>query len=75
MATRKKGLPPKGSRISRNEAEDFLRLYNQLGTFQAVANITGRSHSSVSRWVKILQAEAITYQQPNSSIPIILNQR
>lgn len=75
MATRKKDLPQKGSRISRIEAENFLRLYNQLGTFQAVADMTGRSLSAVSKWVKILQAEAITYQQPNCSTPIILVQR
>lgn len=58
----KKTLPKKGSRISREEAERFLVLFNQLGTYQEVAKITGRSASAVSKWVKILQAEAIVYQ-------------
>ena len=62
MYRKLKNLPQKGSRISRVEAERFLALYNQLGTFQAVAAITGRSASSVSKWVKILQAEAIVFQ-------------
>lgn len=59
MATRNRNLPKKGSRISREEAEYFLILYNKLGTYQAVADLTGRSQSSVSKWVKILQAEAV----------------
>ena len=63
MAGKKKDLPKKGSRISREEAENFVTLYNKLGTYQAVAEITGRSASSVSKWVKILQAEAIIYPQ------------
>lgn len=44
--------------ITRAEAEYFLALYNQYGTYQAVADITGRSATSVSKWVKILQAES-----------------
>lgn len=62
MVTRRKGLPKKGSRISREEAERFVVLFNQLGTYQKVAEITGRSASSVAKWVKILQAEAIVFQ-------------
>ena len=57
MAQRRTNLPAKGSRISRMEAERFVILYNQLGTYQAVAQMTGRSASAVSKWVKILQAE------------------
>ena len=59
MATRKRNLPKKGSRISRVEAERFLELYNQLGCYKEVARITGRCADSVSKWVKILQAEQI----------------
>lgn len=59
MATRKNKLPKKGSRISRLEAERFVELYNQLGSYKAVADITGRCADSVSKWVKILQAEQI----------------
>ena len=55
---RKTNSPIKGSRISRAEAEYFLTLYNHLGTFEAVAKVTGRSASSVSKWVKLLQAES-----------------
>jgi DNA invertase Pin-like site-specific DNA recombinase len=59
MANRSKNLPKKGSRVSRVEAERFVTLYNQLGTYKAVADITGRSADTVSRWVKILQAESM----------------
>ena len=48
----------KGTPISRNEAEQFVVLYNQLGTFKAVAELMNRSPESVSKWVKILQAES-----------------
>ncbi len=58
MAGQTIALARKGTRISRNEAEQFVILYNQLGTFKAVANIMNRSPESVSKWVKILQAEA-----------------
>lgn len=47
----------KKGKILREEAEYFLVLYNKFGTYQAVADFTGRSASSVSKWVKILQAE------------------
>ena len=47
----------KTSIVSRAEAERFLVLYNQLGTFKAVAELTDRHPDTVSRWVKILQAE------------------
>ena len=57
MATRKTKLPKKGSPISRAEAERFLELYYQIGSYTEVAKITGRCLSSVSKWVKILQAE------------------
>ena len=59
MTSRKSNLPKKGSRIARVEAERFLELYNQLGSYKEVARITGRCADSVSRWVKILQAEQI----------------
>lgn len=59
MATRSKNFSKKGSRVSRVEAERFVELYNQLGTYKAVADITGRSADTVSRWVKILQAESM----------------
>ena len=59
MVSRARNLPKKGSRISRVEAERFVELFNQFGTYQAVADLTGRSASSVSKWVKILQAEAV----------------
>ena len=59
MVSRARNLPKKGSRISRVEAERFVELFNQFGTYQAVADLTGRSASSVSKWVKILQAEAM----------------
>lgn len=49
--------PIKGTRISREEAEMFVVLYRKLGTYEAVAGVTGRSASSVSKWVKLLQAE------------------
>ena len=45
-------------KILREEAEYFLVLYNKFGTYQAVADFTGRSSTGVSKWVKILQAEA-----------------
>ena len=57
MATRKPKLPKKGSPISRAEAEKFLELYYQIGSYTEVAKMTGRCASSVSKWVKILQAE------------------
>ena len=47
----------KKGKILREEAEYFLVLYNKFGTYQAVADFTGRSASSVSKCVKILQAE------------------
>ena len=50
-------IPKRKGRILREEAEYFLVLYNKFGTYQAVAEFTGRSSSSVSKWVKILQAE------------------
>lgn len=59
MATRSKNFSKKGSRVSRVEAERFVELYNQLGTYKAVADITGRSADTISRWVKILQAESM----------------
>lgn len=49
--------PAKGSRISRNEAETFYVLYNQYGSYKAVAKATGRSDTAVAKWVKILKAE------------------
>ena len=52
-------------KILREEAEYFLVLYNKFGTYQAVADFTGRSSSAVSKWVKILQAEA------NSTVVIV----
>ena len=48
----------KGTRISRNEAERFVILYNQLGTYKAVADKMDRSPEAVSKWFRILQAEA-----------------
>lgn len=48
----------KGTRISRAEAEQFVVLYNKLGTFKAVADAMDRSPEAVSKWVKIMQAEA-----------------
>lgn len=48
----------KGTRISRAEAEQFVVLYNQLGTYKAVAEAMNRSPEAVSKWVKIMQAEA-----------------
>lgn len=57
MAARKNRLPKKGSPISRAEAERFVELYNKIGCYEEVAKITGRCASSVSKWVKILQAE------------------
>ena len=45
-------------KILREEAEYFLVLYNKFGTYQAVADFTGRSSTAVSKWVKILQAES-----------------
>jgi hypothetical protein len=47
----------KPKNISRAEAEHFVILYRELGTYQAVAKITGRSASAVAKWVKILLAE------------------
>ena len=58
MATYK-SKPKKPRNISRMEAEHFLVLYNQVGTYAEVARITGRSESAVGKWVKILQAEQI----------------
>lgn len=61
MAQRRKNMPVKGSRISRAEAELFVVLYNQFGTYQAVAQMTGRSASSVSKWVNLLKAETTVF--------------
>ena len=45
--------------VSRLEAEQFLELYNQIGCYKEVAKLTGRCVDSVSKWVKILQAEQV----------------
>jgi len=58
MARYKKATSKRGTRISRVEAEQFVVLYNQLGTYKAVADAMDRSPESVSKWVKILQAES-----------------
>ena len=58
MARQTKAISRKGTRISRNEAEQFVVLYNQLGTYKAVADIMGRCPDAVSKWIKILQAES-----------------
>lgn len=58
MARQTKAISRKGTRISRNEAEQFVVLFNQLGTYKAVADVMNRSPESVSKWVKILQAES-----------------
>lgn len=47
----------KSRNVSRVEAEYFLELYNQIGSFQDVAEIADRDPKTVSKWVKILQAE------------------
>ena len=54
----RQAIARKGTRISRNEAEQFVILYNQLGTYKAVADVMNRSPESVSKWVKILTAES-----------------
>ena len=54
MARQTKAISRKGTRISRNEAEQFVVLYNQLGTYKAVADIMDRNPESVSKWIKIL---------------------
>lgn len=54
----RQAITRKGTRISRNEAEQFVVLYNQLGTYKAVADVMNRSPEAVSKWVKILQAES-----------------
>ena len=58
MARSTRGNSKKGTRISRTEAEQFVILYNQLGTYKAVADAMDRSPEAVSKWVKIMQAEA-----------------
>ncbi len=49
----------KSRNVSRLEAEQFLDLYNQIGSFAKVAEITDRCADTVSKWVKILQAEQV----------------
>ena len=44
----------KSRNVSRLEAEQFLDLYNQIGSFVKVAEITDRCADTVSKWVKIL---------------------
>lgn len=51
------GKAKKTARVSRLEAERMLELYYKLGTFAEVAKIVDRHPDTVSRWVKILQAE------------------
>lgn len=75
MTKKRTDLPKKGSRISRQEAEQFLELYYQLGTYTAVAERTGRSASSVGKWVKILQAESINSHTQINAVPIIMFQQ
>lgn len=65
-------MPKRRRNISRTEAEHFLFLYNQLGTYEAVAKMTGRSSSSVSKWVKILQAESNASNQQTTVINYIV---
>lgn len=51
------GKAKKSARVSRLEAEKMLELYLKLGTYAAVAAKMDRHPDTVSRWVKILQAE------------------
>jgi hypothetical protein len=47
----------KTTRVSRVEAERMYKLFLELGTYVAVAKKMDRSPDTVSRWVKILEAE------------------
>ena len=49
----------KSRNVSRLEAEQFLDLYNQIGSFAKVAEITDRCADTVRKWVKKLQAEQV----------------
>lgn len=51
------GKAKKSARVSRLEAERMLELYYKLGVYAEVARIVDRDPATVSRWVKILQAE------------------
>lgn len=72
MGTTFGAVPKRKRNISRAEAEHFLFLYNQLGTYEAVAKITDRSASSVSKWVKILQAESNASLQQTTVINYLI---
>ncbi len=44
--------PKKGSRITPDEIREMVILYDQLGTYAAVARKMGRSADSVSKYIK-----------------------
>ncbi len=47
--------PIKGSRITPEEIKEMVTLYDQLGTYAAVAKKMGRSADSVSKYIKKLK--------------------
>ena len=51
------GKVKKSARVSREEKELMYRLYLKLGTYEAVARKVDRHPSTVSKWVKVLEAE------------------
>jgi DNA invertase Pin-like site-specific DNA recombinase len=48
--------PRKGSRITPDEIKEMAILYDQLGTYAAVARKMGRSADSVSKYIKKLKS-------------------
>lgn len=48
--------PVKGSRITPDEIKEMVVLYDQLGTYAAVARKMGRSADSVSRYIKKIKS-------------------
>lgn len=54
-----------GKRITPAEVKEFHRLYKIYGTYAAVARITGRSESSVRRYVSGENVKALAKAAAN----------
>lgn len=46
-------------RVTPSEFEEMHRLYNELGTYKAVAEKMGRSPSTVARYIKMDDCPAV----------------
>lgn len=56
-------MAKKGSKVSPAEAKKFLALYNEYGTYAAVAKKVRRCEGTVSKHIKLLIAAGIVIEE------------